>query len=396
MDDTLGQRIRHLRDRRRMSQQQLAVAADVSVDLIRKLEQGQRHSARLDTITRLAAGLDAPIHELLGVAQGLAAEHSGHVAALRAAIYGAEPADGQLPGLDTLHTRVVDLSELYWAGKFTALTEALPPLLTTARAAAQGAGTAQRREHHGVLAEVLQLAASLVTHLGYDDLGHVALLQALPAAETAEDPLLRAAQQASQAWVLSRQGLWSQAERLAAAAASEVEPVLSNASVEQIAVWGELCHFATIALARDGREREAAELLGLVQAAGAAIGGRQSGYSTMIPFGPTFAAHSAVAVAVATDRPRDALRLAPQVEEPQLLPPSIHGRFLLNIAWAQVVEWRSQEALYTLQQVDTLAPELLDHHGLARAIVEELIPRRRTQRLVGLAALSRRVGIGTE
>ena len=44
--DQLGDRLRTWRRKRGMTQEQLAYAADVSVGLIGKLEQGERRSAR--------------------------------------------------------------------------------------------------------------------------------------------------------------------------------------------------------------------------------------------------------------------------------------------------------------------------------------------------------------
>jgi transcriptional regulator with XRE-family HTH domain len=61
----LGQRIVVLRRRRDMKQRELAEAAEISVDVIRKLEQGQRQPARLETLTALANALDAPLAELV-------------------------------------------------------------------------------------------------------------------------------------------------------------------------------------------------------------------------------------------------------------------------------------------------------------------------------------------
>jgi len=47
-----------LRRRRGLTQQELADAAGVSVDIIRKLEQGQRSSALLTTLMAIAQALD--------------------------------------------------------------------------------------------------------------------------------------------------------------------------------------------------------------------------------------------------------------------------------------------------------------------------------------------------
>ncbi|MGH3872323.1 MAG: helix-turn-helix domain-containing protein [Pseudonocardiaceae bacterium] len=50
---TIGDRIRELR-RGIFTQNDLAAAADVSVDVIRKLEQGRRHTASIATLARIA------------------------------------------------------------------------------------------------------------------------------------------------------------------------------------------------------------------------------------------------------------------------------------------------------------------------------------------------------
>src|SRR3954454_14065489 len=62
---TLGERVRRLRAERGMTQEQLAERAGVSVDLVKKLEQGRRESARLTTLTKLAQALDVSRSELL-------------------------------------------------------------------------------------------------------------------------------------------------------------------------------------------------------------------------------------------------------------------------------------------------------------------------------------------
>ncbi|MGH3270544.1 MAG: helix-turn-helix domain-containing protein, partial [Trebonia sp.] len=61
----IGQRIRELR-KPRFTQHDLAAAADVSVDVIRKLEQGRRHTASIGTLQRIARALDVDVAELFG------------------------------------------------------------------------------------------------------------------------------------------------------------------------------------------------------------------------------------------------------------------------------------------------------------------------------------------
>lgn len=62
----MGDRIAELRLRRSLSQEGLADKAGLSVDVVRKLEQGQRTSARLTTINALARALDTEPSVLVG------------------------------------------------------------------------------------------------------------------------------------------------------------------------------------------------------------------------------------------------------------------------------------------------------------------------------------------
>lgn len=392
---TLGQRIVVLRRRRDMSQRELAEAAGVGVDVIRKLEQGQRQSARLETLTALANALDVPLAELIGKPRGLAvgAENS-EVLHLRQAVLGIAPlADVQPPAVEALNAALAELWRLYWAGRYAQLARELPPLINATRAVVGAAGSAEKAAACAVLAELLQLTGSLLAHLAHEDLAHLALHGAGHAAESCGDELLHAAQQATRAWVLSRQGLWTEAEHLAVSTAAAVEPRLSTASLDQVAVWGELLRYAATALARAGRHSEASEMLGLLRTAAARMGSDRPTKYVGMAFGPTVVAMRAVDTAISADKYRQALELAGQVAHPENVPTAIHARYLLNVAWAQMSDWRCPEAVATLRRAEALAPEALPHQTIARTIIAELLPRRRKQRLPGLVALAERAGV---
>jgi transcriptional regulator with XRE-family HTH domain len=64
-DETIGDRIRLLRNDRGLTQEQLAELAGVSTDLVKKLEQNRRQSARLTSLTALAEALDVPRSQML-------------------------------------------------------------------------------------------------------------------------------------------------------------------------------------------------------------------------------------------------------------------------------------------------------------------------------------------
>lgn len=395
MPTTLGTQLAGYRRQRGISQRALAETAGVSVDLVRKLEQGQRHTARLDNVAALAHALDISPAELLGKPRGLAAgAEDGEVGAIRRAILGlAAPTAGDLPTWAAMSDATADVWRLYWAGRYAELARVLPDRIGQARAFTSADG--DTRAAWTVLAELLQVTASLLAHLAHEDLAHLALIEAGRAAQGADDPLLLATMQATRSWVLSRQGLWAEAEHVAMAAASDVERVMSRASVDDVAVWGELLRYGCTAVARSGRQAEAQEILGLVNAAAGRMGVDQRTRYVGKAFGPTVAAMKAVDVAIAADKPRHAIRLAERVDNPGAAPTAMHARYLLNVAWAQMTDWRSQDAVDTLRRVEQLAPEMLPHQSIARAIVAELLPRRHKQRLPGLASLAERMRVAS-
>ncbi|RKN45749.1 helix-turn-helix domain-containing protein [Streptomyces hoynatensis] len=65
-DFTIGDRIARFRAKRKLTQEQLAERSGLSVDVVRKLEQGQRQTARLTTLNALAATLDVEPSVLMG------------------------------------------------------------------------------------------------------------------------------------------------------------------------------------------------------------------------------------------------------------------------------------------------------------------------------------------
>lgn len=65
-ESSIGDRIARLRLRRKLTQEGLAERAGLSVDIVRKLEQGVRQNARLTTLNALASALDVEPSLLVG------------------------------------------------------------------------------------------------------------------------------------------------------------------------------------------------------------------------------------------------------------------------------------------------------------------------------------------
>ena len=64
---TLGERLKAVRRRLGMSQEELATRSGVAQDTIARVEQNKRLTMRSDELGRIAEALDAPADELLGI-----------------------------------------------------------------------------------------------------------------------------------------------------------------------------------------------------------------------------------------------------------------------------------------------------------------------------------------
>ncbi|MFB6903871.1 helix-turn-helix domain-containing protein, partial [Streptomyces bacillaris] len=160
MNTRIGDRIRALREFRDITQDELARRSGVSVDTIRKLEQGVRESARINTLRGLARALDVQLERLVGqptVTQQLT--DGGGLLALRDAVQDPGSLPGVLseedledpPGPAEWARQVRAATETYWAGGYSDLASTLPGLLRDGRGSrrqpphhAQGGGRAPR------------------------------------------------------------------------------------------------------------------------------------------------------------------------------------------------------------------------------------------------------------
>lgn len=250
---TIGRRLHELRTSRtpKLTQQELAERAGVSVDVVQKLEQGQRHGARIGTLTALARALDVDLPELVGKPTKLAGlpDGGGLLELRRAVTPVAEPGPpGDVAG------ELVDGWAAYWAGHYDTLTGVLPGILARAGG-----------EQH---AEALELAGSVLVHLGHGDL---ALHAVDRAAAVAEGELLRAELAWTRAWVLLCQG---RPEDGAAVAVRELDGwrVRAGDPPQRTSAWGVLLVTAASAAVRAGAGDQAREMLRAARAAAVMCG----------------------------------------------------------------------------------------------------------------------------
>jgi transcriptional regulator with XRE-family HTH domain len=148
----IGEQVARLRMLRGLTQEGLAARSGVSVDVIRRLEQGARASARLSSLARLAEAMDVELSLLLAGPVMLAGAASGEdspagMLELRRALTPADVLDGLAPEAETdtgeaslgvLRSSARQAWQAYQAGDYSGVAVSLPGLIAELRHAPRG------------------------------------------------------------------------------------------------------------------------------------------------------------------------------------------------------------------------------------------------------------------
>jgi transcriptional regulator with XRE-family HTH domain len=374
--NAIGERLRRIRRERGLTQEQLAESAQLSKDLIQKLEQGRRTSARVTSLMRLANALDVDLSALVGKRDRIGTDRDGgSVLAVRDALLSPALLPG-LPGLDAadageptplaeLETAVRSGWERYWRGQFGPLAAAVPGLITEARLTHRSLGTVAA----SALAQAYQLAACLMVHLGKDDLAAIGAERGILAAADGDDELQWATLNGTYSWVLLHQARLDVAEQHALQIAQQIEPSISKATPEHLTVWGGLVLTALAPAAAAGRASAAREHISLSRAAAARLGHDRLDYN--VNFGPTQVAMQDTHAHSVLGEPGRALQAAADVQR-EVLRPISYGSHLLDVAQAHTDARHRRAAVVKLQEARDMSPVWFRHQNLARSLVREI------------------------
>jgi transcriptional regulator with XRE-family HTH domain len=398
MDDvltqpTIGERIRRLRTGALMTQDDLAAAAGVSTDLIRKLEQGRRHTASIGSLHRIAAALDVDLGELLGRDNMPDAAPDAGVVALRQAV--ADVADlldgveGEPLSLRDAERSVTYLWGTYWSGKWDQLTGLIPQALIGLRATLHAADTANRPKSAELLAWCYSVAASTLAHLGQGDAGFMAIRRALDLVAGGDDELLAAVLKGSMSWHLLVSGRFTEAERVAARAAESIDP-RGEVPEQALSVYGSLLVQVANAAGRDGRRTVAADFLTSAEEVAHRVGVDRIDYE--IPFGPSLVTMQTVDVGVVTEDYPAALVAASRMPANPGLPLASRCRHLTDRAYAHASLGQHEKALALLLTAEGMSPDWIRHQTLVRAVIRDLLTAER-RRSTPLRQLAHRIGV---
>lgn len=380
-ESTIGERIRRLRHDVVMTQDDLAAAADVSTDLIRKLEQGRRQTASIASLSRIARALGVDLGVLLGPARpaGSARQDQRLIWAIRDALTSVDDVLGELDDVDAPDLTELDRTVTYARGtyreaRFTTLAALLPRLLADAHAATHAAPAAEAGRAADLAAQVHQVTAATLARFGAADLGHVAAREALRLAAGALDPLRLASARGTFGHVLIVQGRYGDAERVYVTTAKQLEPT-TQASTAHWSGYGHLLMGGATAAARQRRPGAATDLLTEAAAVAQRTGADRTDYDMF--FGPSELVVQSTDCAVVAEDYVAAAEAARRMPRDSAIPLIGRSRHLADVAHAQLRLGHAQAAESTLVTMERAAPEWTALHRLPRVLVGELLTRGR-------------------
>lgn len=349
----------------------------MSVSLIRKLEQGERQDARLETVRRLAASLGVPTMRLVveSAEDGANAATLDQWATVREALAAPLRDTFELdepPTVEGVRDALSAAVPLFSGDRFTELRTVLPPLLRDADTVAQL--TPQGRT---VRVRLLQLTGWLLTQTRQFEAAERCLGTAL---NGSADRLQGASTVSTMCWLLLRQGKLSEARELATQWADDTEPRLSRATPDELSAWGWLLLRLSAAAVRDNRTEEAEDALRLAHSAAVALGREFAPSDDFLrAFGPVTVTLKRTENAMVLDRPDVVLKLAAKIPTGGFRPTSNNrNRHLLDVANAYARTRRYGQAVETLASVREAAPQWLPNQRYARDILGHIVAKRRT------------------
>ncbi|MET8111146.1 helix-turn-helix domain-containing protein [Streptomyces prasinus] len=382
MAEHLGDRLARLRRLADLTQEVLAERSGISVDVVKKLEQKRKHSARLPTLHALAKGLGVELTALLGDPPGVPSTgdvDSPQLVALRRAVMPPmfapppDPSDTERLTVPLMRRELTDAWTIYHDANFGQLMAALPGIVNDARFLASVGTPEDRAAGQAALGKALQLAGHLAIRLGKVDLALSALERAMMAADQSSDPLLASMISNSVAWNYQRQNRLDDATHLAVYAADKVEREQQD-TAESVRVWGGLVMSAATSAARSGDYDTASDMMATAEKATkrlAKLPPPTDGKLVSV-FSRSSVRIERVRLAVQHERPDKALQLAKGMRLSADTPPSWRTWLLLDVARAHTDLGDAEGAVRALTRLREVAPAWMRHHTLAVAIVSDL------------------------
>lgn len=376
--ESIGRRIAHARKSRDLTQRALAEQANVSVSLLRKVEQGSRDATPV-LVAAVARPLGVDVTALTGQPYDREGPRRDRVHALmptlrRALAYwDLPPEDAPDPrSREQLAAEAGEIAALRQADQHVAVAGRLPALLLETTAAVHRSDGAERERYFGVLAVLLFAAHSVAYKTGYEDLSAVVEDRLGWAAERSADPLMGALTAWTRTTSLLRTGAYDVGLRLLDRAQGQIDPG-GRDDRETMRMQGPLHLRSAILAARAGDSASATAHIEEARALAVHLGADHTGGWHQLSFGPGNVAIHDVATAVeAGDGPR-ALAGAEGLRLSSAIPRIRAGHHYMDLARAYLWQGHHDQALACLQRARELAPQQTRHHPTTREVTRMLV-----------------------
>lgn len=376
-EEHTGARIARVRKRRGLTQQGLAAISAVSYSTITKVEQGNLPASPA-VVGALARALSVPVAEMNGqpYLEELRQDKLDElIQPIREALdvydLGADPEVTPRPA-EELAQHAEALCELVRHTDLKRVASELPGLITEVTTAAH---QAQNRRLWQVLSSTYRTAYDVTTKLGFIDLCTVALDRMGWAAQKASDPVLAGMRQYMRALVYMRAADYRTGQRLVRDGLLVLEQ--GESGVARDAARGQL-HLGAAVLSARSRDGDTADghLVEAEQIANR-IGSVERVH--WLAFGPTNVRVHRVSALAERDLYDDAVREAHGLHIPHSWPRSRVGHHHAEVARAQMLTNRPEDAFRSLTVARRSAPQQTRYHPLVRETYAGLAAARRRQ-----------------
>lgn len=389
--DHVGRRVRTARKLGGLTQRQLADRANVSLSLVKQVEQG-RVPASPAFVAAVGRAMRLETGRLTGQPYPVEdrQDHRVHavIPALRreVASYRLAPDDGVRPrALPTLSTAVAKAARLRHSASLDALGAELPALLAELRAAILTATGQERRELFRLLAEAYAAAGQVAHKLGYADLSSLTTDRVEWAAQESADPLASAAADFYVAGELIATAEWRGALAYLENARQRIEDQLRADNEPAMAMTGVLHLKSGLAAARSGDATTSDAHLAEARSLARRVTAGSDHYR--LAFDTDSVNIWSVALAVERHDGTEAVRRAEGLRFGPTAPRERVGHHWIDVARAFQLHGDRHEALVSLQRAKKVSPLQARYSPQVRETIVTLAEhdRRRSDTLAGLA-----------
>lgn len=387
-ESSISDRVRELRRRRGMTQEDLVDRSGISLTVIKKIERGG--TARMETYHQLAralgvqtiwfasAGSPEPIEANVDdvVLSDMRSAINPPIGLTGNPLFGT--ADGDQPNLARLGNAVGTVAKKYHDDAYDDLAALMPALVRSAHHHVSAYDTGdEHREAVRLRADITGLTGRYLIQIRAHDLALIALHASLRDALAIGHMPLAAAAVSSQAWAMLRQGRLAEVEQLCVTTADQIEPKMSKATPDELSGWGYLLLRAASAASRNNRPAEAREYTSAASAAGARLGRQHQDLAGHVAFGPMTPALLGPEIELLAGHPDRALELAREVpRDVGAGNTSGWDRHRLDIARAKAQTGDPEKATEIVNTIRREHPSWLRYQQYGRDVTREILDAR--------------------